>query len=429
MALGQIMNVGHGWMIGRDLIVPPIRPQEQRLDGDRRSVKIAKMTDATPTQIVQTAGVPTDIDHSAVHNPARRLLHLDGWRGLCIIMVLCGHFLPFHGLDFGSLGVEMFFVLSGRLMADILFIEKFPLGRFFLRRFSRVWPGLAVYVAFCAVCFSSVSGFLHVTPVSIVSALLFLSNYRIMLLGQTQLLDHTWSLSVEEHSYLALGLLSFLLRQQKLAIVKTVILGLALVMAVNGLVQAYIFPIHVIDVPTSQGDASTVFDVYWRSDIRAASVFLAAFVYLQFLARGSRDLSKWLVFLLPGIAVLTFVSHVPESLSFTLGTLCLAVTVCALDGETNPFRLLLHNRGLRAFGAWSFSIYVWQQLFYKLFQAMRASGSLTPIEGLIWRPAFVIAACVAGIASFYYVEKPARRFINARIDARISARVDARARR
>jgi len=58
---------------------------------------------------------------------------LDGWRGAAIALVILGHFfLPNTGV--ASTGVEVFFVLSGRLMAEILFIESYPLKRFFLKR-------------------------------------------------------------------------------------------------------------------------------------------------------------------------------------------------------------------------------------------------------------------------------------------------------
>ncbi|TIU24619.1 MAG: acyltransferase, partial [Mesorhizobium sp.] len=76
-----------------------------------------------------------------------RLAYLDGWRGLSIALVLIGHFFPVPGINLGVLGVEFFFVLSGRLMGEILFIERFPLKKFFKRRFSRIYPALLVFVA------------------------------------------------------------------------------------------------------------------------------------------------------------------------------------------------------------------------------------------------------------------------------------------
>ena len=54
-------------------------------------------------------------------------------------------FVTKSGINLGRFGVELFFVLSGRLMAEILFVQKMPLD-FFLRRFSRVYPALFVFV-------------------------------------------------------------------------------------------------------------------------------------------------------------------------------------------------------------------------------------------------------------------------------------------
>jgi peptidoglycan/LPS O-acetylase OafA/YrhL len=64
---------------------------------------------------------------------ARRIAYLDGWRGAAIALVILGHFF-FPNTGVASTGVEVFFVLSGRLMAEILFIESYPLKRFFLKR-------------------------------------------------------------------------------------------------------------------------------------------------------------------------------------------------------------------------------------------------------------------------------------------------------
>src|SRR5271156_3755385 len=135
--------------------------------------------------------IASDVDYSPGGASDHRLSYLDGWRGVCILTVIAGHFAPFHFINFGDLGVEMFFVLSGRLMADILFVDKFPLKQFYIRRFSRVWPGLFVYVLFCAIVFSRSSGYLHTNLTAILAALTFTTNYAIAVFGQTQLFDHT----------------------------------------------------------------------------------------------------------------------------------------------------------------------------------------------------------------------------------------------
>jgi peptidoglycan/LPS O-acetylase OafA/YrhL len=74
------------------------------------------MTDVSATHLV--------LSRAAADRSSRtRLAYLDGWRGLSIALVLIGHFVPVPGINLGVLGVEFFFVLSGRLMAEILFIE------------------------------------------------------------------------------------------------------------------------------------------------------------------------------------------------------------------------------------------------------------------------------------------------------------------
>src|SRR6476661_8612041 len=81
--------------------------------------------------------------------PSGHVAWLDGWRGVCILLVLVGHFVA--PLEFaGNVGVEFFFALSGRLMAEILIERRQPVGLFVRRRIARVAPATFVYVAVCA---------------------------------------------------------------------------------------------------------------------------------------------------------------------------------------------------------------------------------------------------------------------------------------
>ncbi|MEI9808490.1 MAG: acyltransferase [Bacteroidota bacterium] len=69
---------------------------------------------------------------------------LDGLRGIAIILVLCCHnfnFLPHFEL--GWIGVDLFFVLSGFLITDILLRTKETknfLQNFYIRRILRIFP-------------------------------------------------------------------------------------------------------------------------------------------------------------------------------------------------------------------------------------------------------------------------------------------------
>ena len=83
---------------------------------------------------------------AASGSPAEHSILLDNWRGWAIIFVIAGHFWHVPAIDAGRVGVELFFVLSGRLMADLLFVRRTPIPTFFQRRFTRVLPLSILFV-------------------------------------------------------------------------------------------------------------------------------------------------------------------------------------------------------------------------------------------------------------------------------------------
>jgi peptidoglycan/LPS O-acetylase OafA/YrhL len=166
----------------------------------------------------------------------RHLAFLDGWRGLAILLVLVGHFwLDAIVPGVSVLGVTLFFVLSGRLMAEILFEQNVPLPSFFARRLSRVYPGLLFFVLAVTLIFAG-TGYRH-GIVAVVSALTFTLNYAMIYGHPAALIDHLWSLCVEEHGYVLLALLALLMRARKWD-ASSSILALGLLALANGLVES-----------------------------------------------------------------------------------------------------------------------------------------------------------------------------------------------
>ncbi len=150
----------------------------------------------------------------------RRLIQLDVLRGLAIVLVLFHHvvivsqspsasiwgLLAFPIETIGWAGVDLFFVLSGFLIGGLLFHEihntgRLDVKRFLVRRGFKIWPSYLLFIAFvfASLIFSShhslSRAFREVLP-----NLLHVQNYAHSVRG------HTWSLSVEEHFYLALPL-------------------------------------------------------------------------------------------------------------------------------------------------------------------------------------------------------------------------------
>lgn len=315
-----------------------------------------------------------------------RLAYLDGWRGLAIALVLTGHFGPWEGL--GSVGVDVFFVLSGRLMADILFIERYPLPIFFQRRLSRIVPGLLAFIASMILLSTAGMRLAHAPPVltwrDTIAALTFTTNYGAALFGMNSILVHTWSLAVEEHSYIVLGGFAFFLRDRRSAATALLFALSALCMA-NGLFQASTYVGHDL-----------LHHIYWRTDVRAASVFLSAAVRL---ATKDRPISPLAPLAALGIGLPLELMSAPIAL--TIGTMALSVSVNTLDASA-LLRRGLALKPLAQLGIYSFSIYLWQQPFYAAH--FKRLPTLVALAGAI----------IAGLASFYAIENPARRLLNER---------------
>lgn len=317
-----------------------------------------------------------------------RIPVLDGWRGLAILGVLIDHFFTAQVINLGRFGVELFFVLSGRLMADILFVRRTPLRVFFPRRFSRVYPALFCFATVMFIVAQLFEPF-TITPPVYLAALGFTMNYTAIFWDVTPAIDHLWSLAIEEHCYILLGALAALGRwKPRLPIVPIilVLIGLAIL---DGLFQTYVWRLRY-------------HNVYWKTDVRGASILISVAVYLSWQARAIRP--AWLahpltpvVFALAGVAL--NLNLMPDPLKYSLGTLCLAVAVTTLEQVPGQVAAVLQSRVLTLLGVGSYSLYLWQQPF-----------SLIPDPALKYASFLVIAALAA--LSYGLIEQPARKALN-----------------
>ncbi|PDQ18755.1 acyltransferase [Mesorhizobium sanjuanii] len=337
------------------------------------------MTDISATHVVPS--------RSAADTASRtRLAYLDGWRGLSIALVLIGHFFPVPGINLGVMGVEFFFVLSGRLMAEILFIERYPLKKFFKRRFSRIYPALLVFVVVSMIALSGT--FIAFKWKAALTALTFTYNYAGILFTRAGALDHIWSLCVEEHTYVILALISFVVSGRSRVIA---LLGALSVLAMaNGAISYWAF-----------GMAYEA--TYWRTDVHIASILLSAVICLlkaddrlPALFRGPH-----VALVASAAAVLLFIDPVPTPIHYLVAVPLLAFAVNSLDFSARYLTGFLSSRPMAMLGLWSYSLYLWQQPFYK-FVYSQGSAPLPMLAGV-----FACALC-----SYYIVEKPARAWLN-----------------
>jgi peptidoglycan/LPS O-acetylase OafA/YrhL len=144
-----------------------------------------------------------------------RILELDVLRGVAILLVMGLHW-PAYPIwsTVGHCGVDLFFVLSGFLISNLLFTEyrrtgNVQLRRFFFRRMLKLYPSfyfmLAISVPY-ALCMKYA-----------LSSKMFWAEFTMTqnYIG-TSMWGHTWSLCVEEHFYILLPLLlAYLMRRNK----------------------------------------------------------------------------------------------------------------------------------------------------------------------------------------------------------------------
>jgi peptidoglycan/LPS O-acetylase OafA/YrhL len=165
---------------------------------------------------------------------------LDGIRGLAAVMVLVFHFigstLPTNSVEraiirvtnYGSYGVELFFVLSGFLITGILYDARNKpnyFRNFYMRRVLRIFPlyyGVLALVFFVA----PLIPLLRAPTLDYLMdrqawAWLYAVNIYIAKQGDWSFsyLEHFWSLAVEEHFYLFWPLVVFLLARRPRALI------------------------------------------------------------------------------------------------------------------------------------------------------------------------------------------------------------------
>ena len=134
---------------------------------------------------------------------------LDGIRALAVLAVLAYHSgTPFKG---GFIGVDIFFVLSGFLITTLLLQEwsarqTLDLPDFYRRRARRLLPALFLTIAAVGLIYAVEPSLNHgLTFAAAAAAVIFyIGNWLIALDAPEALglLDHTWSLAIEEQFYM-----------------------------------------------------------------------------------------------------------------------------------------------------------------------------------------------------------------------------------
>ena len=348
-----------------------------------------------------------------------RLPSLDGIRGVAIATVVFSHavgterfprWLDWPAHD-ASLAVRTFFVLSGFLITRLLTEEADRAGRvslagFYRRRAVRILPVLWAYLLFVATLgwagASPLRWWQPLVPLTFTNGFQFWPR-----VGLPWSLLHTWSLAVEEQFYLvwpvAFAAARVVLPRRLQS--GTLVLGLVATGVWGPFARAWMY--------VRPRDTGLIYTFIGNADLIAWGCGLA----LVWHARPSavRRCLSWR----PAwgrAAAVTVVLGMPWYVGRAFGVQYVwagwsaqAAAIAYLIGSLVEVRRglsyrLLNAKPLVCVGLLSYGLYVWQQPFL-----VPANGGHA---GHLWQrwPVNLACAAAATVASYWLVERPARRF-------------------
>ena len=327
---------------------------------------------------------------------------LDGLRGVAVLLVVAFH-ASVPGFGGGFLGVEVFFVISGFLITGILLREieengRLDLKNFYIRRALRLLPALVLCLVVLMGVWTVVGEWeeLRHTSTGALYVIFYSVNWaRSYGWGDTGLLSHTWSLSIEEQFYIAWPF-CLLLMLRGLGPRKTAV-SIALL---TGLVYLSNF-LRIDDTRWT----ALYLGTWSRAGGLLCGASLAAWAWRDpTRVRGLASRYAWLA--APGAALLLAVLQLHFAASdpwlYKIGLpLCgvaSSVLIATLSwNESYWFCRLFRLRPLRWIGKRSYGLYLWH---YPVFILMTPSPW--------WARISLGAGLAIGIAavSYHFIEKP-----------------------
>ena len=314
-----------------------------------------------------------------------RIEGLDGLRMLAIVGVTLFHMFP-EAVPGGYMGVSLFFVLSGYLLAYTcsrqLAQGSFSVAGYFWRRIKRIYPSLLlVLLVSTGAYYLLVPDVVAAVRPEVVSVLLGYNNWwqiaqnadYFTRLINTSPFTHLWFMGIELQYYLLWPVLFFFY-----AVLQSFFGTRAalLFMAFLGFASACVMPLSYVP-----GDDVT--RLYYGTDMRIYALLFGAVMGLQRAEAGphvmkSELLRKISCAAFVGMLAITVIAYFTldgqNPLVYQGGMLAMTLLFCLLLRLTEdrglPFGALLDMQGFRWIGKRSYGIFLWQYPVILLFSCM-----------------------------------------------------------
>ncbi len=410
---GGVDNGRQGNLSGK-LIIPVVLKTPIQLTSFLRAAKsIINSGNVNAPGLSQS----TSRTRSLVYRP-----DIDGLRAFAILSVLVFHAFP-HFLPGGFIGVDIFFVISGYLISDIIVrrleLGSFNFGEFYAHRVRRIFPSLIVVLGTTLIL-----GFIFLPPSQLVrlgnhtvASAGFLENYVLLwesgyfdVSSDLKSLKHIWSLAIEEQFYLIYPLLLWMAwkRGSRLAIGFMVLLGaLSFGMNILGVTES---PIKTfLNLPTRfwefLGGAALSYarlsnkNEMWGARVRA----LVANYCSVAVQKNARSLLSWVGVLVLCISALLMHQTLLYPGWWALVVVLGAFAVLAAGPNVWVNRVVLGNRFMVFIGLISYPLYLWH---WPLLTFARILDPATPsLESRLFA---LLLSVLLAILTYSLVEKPVR---------------------
>ena len=329
------------------------------------------------------------------YNPA-----FDGLRAVATALVIADHS-RVPGFGPGYFGVDLFFVLSGFLITRLLVDEinahgKIYMPGFYLRRFLRLTPPLLLlllaYVAIAPMAWPQFSLWEHIRDAGLAG--FYLSDYARAFWHIPRILQHSWSLSVEEHFYLIWPFAVLLLTRIEPRRRVVCLFGVYL------LATAWrVFEYGDVGWPAT----------YYRFDTRMGGLVLGALLAtsLPHMDRVSQKMANAVgVFACAALVLCLSIGywHAPWSLVWmtTLAQFAAAGLLIAASTQNSWVKSALSAPPLVGIGVISYGVYLWHYPVAVYFRGLLPWHQTISIV--------VIFAVIMATASYFAVERPLQRY-------------------
>lgn len=336
-------------------------------------------------------------------SPNPRILEIQILRGIAVLAVIINHFSDL--LPGGFLGVDMFFVISGYVIARS-FVElvgrgagiRKTLQEFWYRRFWRLFPAVSVVTTttiLAAVLLLPPSEFVEQVEMSIWVAA-FAGNIGVEVVTRATYFDpgarenwflHTWSLGVEEQFYLLFPLLmiffltsgvSLATRRRAIGAVSAVA-GFSLLAAFANDIESWVWGTETIN--TTTGISALL--GYYSPLTRAWQFCLGVLIFLVTMNRSwhpRRGIALTSLLVLTGSFVLGFESQLLPGPLTVIPTLATGVLLLY---RFNSQRFQRSRKFLAWVGNLSYSLYLWHWPIWSVVTRFVKDEFFAPLLSLV----------------------------------------------